>query len=201
MAHSFLDIPQEYASVPGIRLFRDVFIRADKNGSSFAYTIRMLIRIDDGHISFQEFSNYFGDQVLSTDELKVIFDGIDKDHSGSIEVGELCEYFTTGFGPFAKLFATLEELNKQTFESLHQLAEVYPKGDKFEKFRNRFFVKEIGHLLHALHDPYTSTTEALLKEGASTYVVSHVDSGAALSLLERMCCLVQCRKGCDHDGN
>lgn len=46
MAHTFLDIPEELKDVPGIRLFRDVFIRADKNGMFvFSVNKRLISRV------------------------------------------------------------------------------------------------------------------------------------------------------------
>ncbi|XP_037668098.1 N-terminal EF-hand calcium-binding protein 3 isoform X1 [Choloepus didactylus] len=56
-------VPTPDAGPAGHALFQDVFRRADKN--------------DDGKLSFEEFQNYFADGVLSPEELRELFSGID----------------------------------------------------------------------------------------------------------------------------
>ncbi|XP_063247488.1 N-terminal EF-hand calcium-binding protein 1 isoform X3 [Prinia subflava] len=99
----------------GLRIFRDILRRADKN--------------DDGKLSFDEFKAYFADGVLSGEELHGLFRTIDTDNTDNLDTEELCDYFSKHLGEYENVLSVLEDLNisilkamdKTKKETLNQL--------------------------------------------------------------------------------
>ncbi|XP_068861178.1 N-terminal EF-hand calcium-binding protein 1 isoform X2 [Aphelocoma coerulescens] len=99
----------------GLRIFRDILRRADKN--------------DDGKLSFDEFKAYFADGVLSGEELHDLFHTIDTHNTDNLDTEELCDYFSKHLGEYENVLAVLEDLNitilkamdKTKKETLNQL--------------------------------------------------------------------------------
>ncbi|XP_021242107.1 N-terminal EF-hand calcium-binding protein 1 isoform X2 [Numida meleagris] len=99
----------------GLRIFRDILRRADKN--------------DDGKLSFDEFKAYFADGVLSGEELHELFHAIDTHNTDNLDTEELCEYFSQHLGEYENVLSVLEDLNitilkamdKTKKETLNQL--------------------------------------------------------------------------------
>eukprot|EP00063_Salmo_salar_P059489 XP_014034324.1 PREDICTED: N-terminal EF-hand calcium-binding protein 1-like [Salmo salar] len=63
----------------GMSIFLDILRRADKN--------------DDGKLSFDEFRAYFHDGVLTSDQLKELFNTIDTHNTDNVDTDELCDCF------------------------------------------------------------------------------------------------------------
>ncbi|XP_032226476.1 N-terminal EF-hand calcium-binding protein 1 isoform X2 [Nematostella vectensis] len=120
----------------GKSIFLDVFRRADKN--------------DDGALSWEEFSSFFSDGILSTEDLKKLFAEIDTHNTSNIDTSELYEYFKKEMGPFEEVFAGLEEMNSAVSNALIQSAKLYPEKRFFGKFATRFLLKEVLGQMNSL---------------------------------------------------
>jgi len=143
------EIPPEVrdAITEGYRLFQDVFHRADKN--------------DDGTLTNQEFLEYFGDNLMSQEEMTALFNSIDTDASGRIDSTELQTFFLEGLQPYASIFAALERMHKSIFTALVESSEVYDHQSLFHQYRTRFFFQEAQKQLHALYQPIEAAMTAM----------------------------------------
>jgi len=112
--------PQRYSNNrnkdSGEKLFADMFSRADKN--------------DDGGLTFEEFREYFGDDILTDVELLTLFNQIDTNNNGNIELSELIAYFKNGYGPFQSLFESLSSIHKSISSALNSSYDVCFTGTK-----------------------------------------------------------------------
>uniref|UniRef100_A0A8C7MFH7 N-terminal EF-hand calcium binding protein 1 n=1 Tax=Oncorhynchus kisutch TaxID=8019 RepID=A0A8C7MFH7_ONCKI len=88
----------------GMSIFLDILRRADKN--------------DDGKLSFDEFRAYFHDGVLTSDQLKELFNTIDTHNTDNVDTDELCEYFSQHLGEYEKVLAALEDLNMTILKAM-----------------------------------------------------------------------------------
>ncbi|XP_072168986.1 N-terminal EF-hand calcium-binding protein 1-like [Diadema setosum] len=120
----------------GMSVFLDVFRRADKN--------------DDNCLSLDEFKSFFGDGVLTNEELENLFHQIDTHNTNNIDTGELCEYFKSHLGPFKDIFASLEDLSGFVSLALQKMAEEYPTETFHQQFTLRFLLKEVSGQFMAL---------------------------------------------------
>jgi len=120
-------------------LFIDIFRRADQN--------------DDQQLSKEEFSSYFGDGALSSEELKTLFDRVDTDKSGNIEVEELIAFFSSGFDHFMELFLTINSTNIAVSNALRITAETYEKAEYSDQFKMRFYLQESMNQLQSVYLP------------------------------------------------
>ncbi|XP_054763442.2 N-terminal EF-hand calcium-binding protein 1-like [Lytechinus pictus] len=120
----------------GMAVFQDVFRRADKN--------------DDNCLSLDEFKSYFGDGILTAEELEELFNKIDTHNTSNIDVGELCEYFSANLGPFKDIFGGVEDMSAFVSQALQQTAQVYPDKSFHDQFTVRVILKEISGQLSSL---------------------------------------------------
>ncbi|KAK6328001.1 hypothetical protein J4Q44_G00036470 [Coregonus suidteri] len=82
----------------------EILRRADKN--------------DDGKLSFDEFRAYFHDGVLTSDQLKELFNTIDTHNTDNVDTDELCDYFSQHLGEYEKVLAALEDLNRTILKAM-----------------------------------------------------------------------------------
>ncbi|XP_030833669.1 N-terminal EF-hand calcium-binding protein 1 [Strongylocentrotus purpuratus] len=120
----------------GMTVFQDVFRRADKN--------------DDNCLSLEEFKSYFGDGILTADELEELFNKIDTHNTNNIDVGELCEYFSAHLGPFKEIFGGVEDMSVFVSSALQQTSQVYPDKSFDDQFTVRVLLKEVSGQLSSL---------------------------------------------------
>eukprot|EP00753_Platysulcus_tardus_P003020 PLAT12180.1.p1 GENE.PLAT12180.1~~PLAT12180.1.p1 ORF type:complete len:243 (-),score=131.63 PLAT12180.1:135-863(-) len=131
-------------------LFEDVFRRADKN--------------DDGVISPEEFATYFADGVMSMEELEALFNEIDADHSGTLSVEEITNFFEAdGRAAFEPLFESLLEMNGRVNALLMTLTTSYDELSMTEQFRRRFYLKEGLHQFKSLAHVVEGAVDGLEK--------------------------------------
>ncbi|XP_041755786.1 N-terminal EF-hand calcium-binding protein 1-like [Coregonus clupeaformis] len=94
----------------GMSIFLDILRRADKN--------------DDGKLSFDEFRAYFHDGVLTSDQLKELFNTIDTHNTDNVDTDELCDYFSQHLGEYEKVLAALEDLNRTILKAMDKTKKV-----------------------------------------------------------------------------
>ncbi|RMC15178.1 hypothetical protein DUI87_07360 [Hirundo rustica rustica] len=94
----------------GLRIFRDILRRADKN--------------DDGKLSFDEFKAYFADGVLSGEELHELFHTIDTRNTDNLDTEELCDYFSKHLGEYENVLSVLEDLNITILKAMDKTKKV-----------------------------------------------------------------------------
>ncbi|XP_040534279.1 N-terminal EF-hand calcium-binding protein 1 isoform X3 [Gallus gallus] len=137
----------------GLRIFRDILRRADKN---------------DGKLSFDEFKAYFADGVLSGEELHELFHTIDTHNTDNLDTEELCEYFSQHLGEYENVLSVLEDLNitilkamdktkkkKSRRKRLTKMVQYpsckdYQEASNLEQFVTRFLLKETLNQLQSL---------------------------------------------------
>uniref|UniRef100_A0A8D0HA29 N-terminal EF-hand calcium binding protein 3 n=1 Tax=Sphenodon punctatus TaxID=8508 RepID=A0A8D0HA29_SPHPU len=112
------------------------FRRADKN--------------DDGKLSFEEFKNYFADGILSSEELRELFSGVDRHHSDNLETEKLCDYFSEHLGEYRNVLSALEALNTAVLSAMDKTKMVYESSSKMEQFVTRFLLRETMNQLQSL---------------------------------------------------
>lgn len=145
--------PQHYLSnstkkkSKGSKLFSDMFSRADKN--------------DDGGLTFEEFRDYFADNILNDGELIRLFTSIDTDGNGNISLFELDSYFRKGFEPYEQLFGSLAKIHSALSSSLSFSYESYPYQNVFEQFKTRTFLHEFMGQLSSLSSMISHAHEVL----------------------------------------
>ncbi|XP_041892336.1 N-terminal EF-hand calcium-binding protein 1 isoform X1 [Corvus kubaryi] len=120
----------------GLRIFRDILRRADKN--------------DDGKLSFDEFKAYFADGVLSGEELHDLFHTIDTHNTDNLDTEELCDYFSKHLGEYENVLAVLEDLNITILKAMDKTKKDYQEASNLEQFVTRFLLKETLNQLQSL---------------------------------------------------
>ncbi|XP_074880465.1 N-terminal EF-hand calcium-binding protein 1 isoform X2 [Buteo buteo] len=120
----------------GLRIFRDILRRADKN--------------DDGKLSFDEFKAYFADGVLSGEELHELFHTIDTHNTDNLDTEELCEYFSQHLGEYENVLSVLEDLNITILKAMDKTKKDYQEASNLEQFVTRFLLKETLNQLQSL---------------------------------------------------
>jgi len=131
----------------GSQLFADMFSRADQN--------------DDGGLTFEEFKAFFGDHILTAEELVQLFNNMDLSESGNIDLSELAEYFNEGYEPFADLFSSLARVHQSLSQSLQHSYEAYAHEEIFERFRTRVFLSECQRQITSLQTPIKDALRTL----------------------------------------
>ncbi|XP_064641416.1 N-terminal EF-hand calcium-binding protein 1-like isoform X2 [Lineus longissimus] len=129
----------------GMSIFLDVFRRADKN--------------DDNCLSWKEFWEFFSDGVMTSDELKALFQEIDTHNTDNIDTGELCAYFSKHMTSFKDIFVSIEGMNKSLNNALQKTAQDYDTMSKTSQFVTRFLMREIASQLTALQQPMETASE------------------------------------------
>ncbi|XP_076188287.1 N-terminal EF-hand calcium-binding protein 1 isoform X1 [Aptenodytes patagonicus] len=120
----------------GLRIFRDILRRADKN--------------DDGKLSFDEFKAYFADGVLSGEELHELFHTIDTHNTDNLDTEELCKYFSQHLGEYENVLSVLEDLNITILKAMDKTKKDYQEASNLEQFVTRFLLKETLNQLQSL---------------------------------------------------
>ncbi|XP_008492959.1 N-terminal EF-hand calcium-binding protein 1 [Calypte anna] len=120
----------------GLRIFRDILRRADKN--------------DDGKLSFEEFKAYFDDGVLSGEELHELFRMIDTHNTDNLDTEELCKYFSQHLGEYENVLSVLEDLNITILKAMDKTKKDYQEASGLEQFVTRFLLKETVNQLQSL---------------------------------------------------
>jgi len=132
---------------------------------------------DDGCLSREEFKSYFSDPLVTDAELMKLFDLVDSNKDGSIQVEELCERFSSvpGFNHIDKLYSTLTSLHEVVSPALAVLSESYETADSAQKFCIRFLLKEFMDQIQSLHRPVDSAHQSfqLNLEVSAQVPVSH----------------------------
>ncbi|XP_037668099.1 N-terminal EF-hand calcium-binding protein 3 isoform X2 [Choloepus didactylus] len=140
-------VPTPDAGPAGHALFQDVFRRADKN--------------DDGKLSFEEFQNYFADGVLSPEELRELFSGIDGHPTDNLETEKLCDYFSEHLGIYRPVLAALETLNQAVLTAMDTTKLEYEGSSKVDQFMTRFLLRETVSQLQALQNSLEGASDTL----------------------------------------
>ncbi|XP_048203413.1 N-terminal EF-hand calcium-binding protein 3 isoform X2 [Perognathus longimembris pacificus] len=139
--------PAPISGPAGHALFQDVFRRADKN--------------DDGKLSFEEFQNYFADGVLSPEELRELFSGIEGHPADNLETEKLCEYFSKYLGVYRPVLAALEALNRAVLTAMDATKLEYEQASKVDQFVTRFLLRETVSQLQALQSSLEGASDTL----------------------------------------
>ncbi|XP_043845607.1 N-terminal EF-hand calcium-binding protein 3 isoform X3 [Dromiciops gliroides] len=124
-----------------------VFRRADKN--------------DDGKLSFEEFQNYFADGILSSGELRELFNSIDRHYSDNLETEKLCDYFSEHLGAYRPVLAALEALNSAVLAAMDATKLEYDHASKVDQFVMRFLLRETVDQLQALQGSLEGASDTL----------------------------------------
>lgn len=151
----------------GTRLFADIFSRADKN--------------EDGGLTFQEFQDHFGDDILSATEMVQLFKVIDLNASHRIDLSELEKYFRQGYSPYATLFSSVVQVQQAMLRALQHSHRTYPHEEPFERFRTRVFLAECQRQLQSLEKSIQSALDQLRQlsyqeRGSVSHVVRSQES-------------------------
>uniref|UniRef100_A0A8D0GBM3 N-terminal EF-hand calcium binding protein 1 n=1 Tax=Sphenodon punctatus TaxID=8508 RepID=A0A8D0GBM3_SPHPU len=112
----------------------------------------LLLVLDDGKLSFEEFKAYFADGVLSRDELQELFHTIDTHNTDNLDTEELCEYFSQHLGEYENVLSALEDLNVSILKAMDTTKKNYQDGSKLEQFVTRFLLKETLNQLQSLQN-------------------------------------------------
>ncbi|XP_056341574.1 N-terminal EF-hand calcium-binding protein 1 [Oenanthe melanoleuca] len=120
----------------GLRIFRDILRRADKN--------------DDGKLSFDEFKAYFADGVLSGEELHDLFLTIDTQNTDNLDTEELCDYFSKHLGEYENVLCVLQDLNITIVKAMDKTKKDYQEASNLEQFVTRFLLRETLNQLQSL---------------------------------------------------
>ncbi|XP_005042466.2 PREDICTED: N-terminal EF-hand calcium-binding protein 1 [Ficedula albicollis] len=120
----------------GLRIFRDILRRADKN--------------DDGKLSFDEFKAYFADGVLSGEELHDLFCTIDTHNTNNLDTEELCDYFSKHLGEYENVLCVLEDLNITILKAMDKTKKDYQEASNLEQFVTCFLLRETLNQLQSL---------------------------------------------------
>ncbi|XP_061486313.1 N-terminal EF-hand calcium-binding protein 3 [Rhineura floridana] len=135
----------------GLAIFHDIFRRADKN--------------DDGKLSFEEFKNCCADGILSSEELRELFSGIDRCHSGNLETEKLCDYFSEHLGEYRHVLSALEQLNTAVLSAMDKTKLVYESSSKLEQFVTRFLLRETMNQLQSLQVSLECAADTIEEQG------------------------------------
>ncbi|XP_074411395.1 N-terminal EF-hand calcium-binding protein 1 [Zonotrichia albicollis] len=134
----------------GLRIFRDILRRADKN--------------DDGKLSFDEFKAYFADGVLSEEELHELFRTIDTHNTDNLDTEGLCDCFSKHLGEYENVLSVLEDLNITILKAMDKTKKDYQEASSLEQFVTRFALKETLTQLQSLERVVESAEEQSRQE-------------------------------------
>ncbi|KAM7035877.1 LOW QUALITY PROTEIN: N-terminal EF-hand calcium-binding protein 1 [Passerculus sandwichensis] len=134
----------------GLRSFRDILRRADKN--------------DDGKLSFDEFKAYFADGVLSGEELHELFRTIDKHNTDNLDTEGLY-YFSKHLGEYENVLSVLEDLNITILKAMDKTKKDYQEASILEQFVTRFLLKETLTQLQSLQSCLQCAVESAEERG------------------------------------
>ena len=112
-------------------------------------------------MTFEEFKEFFGDNILTAEELVQLFNNMDLNESGNIDLSELAEYFSEGYQPLSELFSSLGQVHRALSEALQHSHRAYAEEEPFERFRTRVFLSECQRQITSLQVPINDALRTL----------------------------------------
>ncbi|NWZ95576.1 NECA2 protein, partial [Nesospiza acunhae] len=78
----------------------------------------VILDVNDGKLSLEEFQAFFSDGTLNEEELEKLFHTIDSDNTNNVDTKELCDYFADHMGDYEDVLASLEMLNLSILKAM-----------------------------------------------------------------------------------
>ncbi|XP_037107814.1 N-terminal EF-hand calcium-binding protein 1 [Syngnathus acus] len=141
---------KQHSSERGLSILHDIFRRADKN--------------DDGKLSFEEFSAYFADGVLTTAQLQELFHSIDGQQNNNLDTDKLSDYFSHHLGEYLNVLSALEKLNVAILKAMYKTKEEYQDSSVLGQFVTRLLLRETSAQLLSLQTSLQCAMEAVDEE-------------------------------------
>ncbi|XP_030208658.1 N-terminal EF-hand calcium-binding protein 1 [Gadus morhua] len=141
---------QEKIQNQGIAIFQDIFRRADKN--------------DDGKLSLEEFQSYFGDAILTQQQMQELYHAIDRQQTDNLDTDKLSEYFTPHLGEYVNVLSALEKLNVAILKAMDKTKEEYQGSSVVGQFVTRFLLRETSTQLQSLQSSLDCAVGAVDEE-------------------------------------
>ncbi|MBN3279172.1 NECA2 protein, partial [Polyodon spathula] len=112
--------------------------------------IAVVLDVDDGKLSLDEFQAFFSDGTLNEEELEKLFHSIDSDNTNNVDTNELCDYFASHMGDYEEVLASLETLNLSILKAMGYTKRVYERGTNVDHLRVQFFGSQFVWLLFVI---------------------------------------------------
>uniref|UniRef100_A0A8C1EZ96 N-terminal EF-hand calcium binding protein 2 n=1 Tax=Cyprinus carpio carpio TaxID=630221 RepID=A0A8C1EZ96_CYPCA len=129
--------------------------------------ISVILDVDDGKLSLDEFQAFFSDGTLNEEELEKLFHTIDSDNTSNVDTKELCDYFANHMGDYEGVLASLETLNLAILKAMDFTKKVYERGSNVEQFVTRFLLKESANQIQSLLNSVESAVDAIDEQHSS----------------------------------
>ncbi|KAL4657064.1 N-terminal EF-hand calcium-binding protein 2-like isoform X1 [Arapaima gigas] len=129
--------------------------------------ISVILDVDDGKLSLDEFQAFFSDGTLNEEELEKLFHTIDSDntslvcHLSSPWSLSSSDYFAKHMGDYEGVLASLETLNLSILKAMDFTKKVYERGTNVEQFVTRFLLKESANQIQSLLNSVESAVDAI----------------------------------------
>uniref|UniRef100_A0A3B3UZ76 N-terminal EF-hand calcium binding protein 2 n=1 Tax=Poecilia latipinna TaxID=48699 RepID=A0A3B3UZ76_9TELE len=123
--------------------------------------ISVILDVNDGKLSLDEFQAFFSDGTLNEEELEKLFHTIDSDNTSNVDTKELCDYFAKHMGDYEGVLASLETLNLSILRAMDFTKRVYERGTNVEQFVTRFLLKESANQIQSLLSSVESAVDAI----------------------------------------
>uniref|UniRef100_A0A8C2KN28 N-terminal EF-hand calcium binding protein 2 n=1 Tax=Cyprinus carpio TaxID=7962 RepID=A0A8C2KN28_CYPCA len=129
--------------------------------------ISVILDVNDGKLSLDEFQAFFSDGTLNEEELEKLFHTIDSDNTSNVDTKELCDYFANHMGDYEGVLASLETLNLAILKAMDFTKKVYERGSNVEQFVTRFLLKESANQIQSLLNSVESAVDAIDEQHSS----------------------------------
>uniref|UniRef100_A0A3P8X5N0 N-terminal EF-hand calcium binding protein 2 n=1 Tax=Cynoglossus semilaevis TaxID=244447 RepID=A0A3P8X5N0_CYNSE len=124
--------------------------------------ISVILDVNDGKLSLDEFQAFFSDGTLNEEELEKLFHTIDSDNTRSALTARLSVYyFAKHMGDYEGVLASLETLNLSILKAMDFTKKVYERGTNVEQFVTRFLLKESANQIQSLLSSVESAVDAI----------------------------------------
>ncbi|NXD77806.1 NECA2 protein, partial [Halcyon senegalensis] len=121
----------------------------------------VILDVNDGKLSLEEFQAFFSDGTLNEEELEKLFHTIDSDNTNNVDTKELCDYFADHMGDYEDVLASLETLNLSILKAMDYTKRVYESGSNVDQFVTRFLLKETANQTQSLLSSVESAVDAI----------------------------------------
>uniref|UniRef100_A0A8C5EVS3 EF-hand domain-containing protein n=1 Tax=Gouania willdenowi TaxID=441366 RepID=A0A8C5EVS3_GOUWI len=144
--------------------------------------ISVILDVNDGKLSLDEFQAFFSDGTLNEEELEKLFHTIDSDNTSNVDTKELCDYFAKHMGDYEGVLASLETLNLSILKAMDFTKKVYERGTNVEQFVTRFLLKESANQIQSLLSSVESAVDAIDEQHSQS---GHVPAKVSPKVPER----------------
>ncbi|CAL8251362.1 unnamed protein product [Arctogadus glacialis] len=120
--------------------------------------------MDDGKLSSEEFQSYFGDAILTQQQMQELYHAIDRQQTDNLDTDKLSEYFTPHLGEYVNVLSALEKLNVAILKAMDKTKEEYQGSSVVGQFVTRFLLRETSTQLQSLQSSLDCAVGAVDEE-------------------------------------